>query len=90
MSGGNHIPAAKEGALPPQPISPTASTRGSLVQYPDSGPMLYRVTLSNGMALTFFDVEAKGGDDAAEKALAKHPGCKVAHVEPAPQVAEAA
>ena len=90
MTRAGQIPAAKEGALPPQPISETASTRGSPVQYPESGPMVYRVTLSNGMALTYYDVEAKGGDDAAEKALARHPGMKVAHVEPAPQVAEAA
>lgn len=75
----------REGAMPPQPTSPTASTRGSEVQYPESGAMDYRVTLSNGSALLWETVNAKTGDAAADQALSLHPGCKVAHVEPAPQ-----
>lgn len=77
--------AAKEGALPPQPHSKTASTRGSEVQYPDSGAMVYRVTIAGGMGIAHCDVEARTGDEAATKALEQYPGTKVAHVEPAPQ-----
>jgi hypothetical protein len=80
--------AAKEGALPPQPVSPTASTRGSEVQYPSGGEQVYRVQVVNGAAITICDVPASTGDEAAEKALVKHPGQKVAHVEPAPQSAQ--
>lgn len=68
-----------------QEHSPTAASIGSEVSYPNGGMQLYRVTVANGSALSFVDVEASGGDDAATKALQANPGLKVAHVEPAPQ-----
>lgn len=68
-----------------QEHSSTAATIGSEVSFPDGGRQLYRVTVANGAALSFIDVEAIGGDDAANKVLADNPGLKVAHVEPAPQ-----
>jgi hypothetical protein len=78
------VNSPKEGALPPQPVSETAATAGNRL-YSESGPMVYRVQVLNGSAITICDVEAKSGDEAAERALAKHPGQKVGHVEPAPQ-----
>lgn len=73
-----------EGKLLHQERSPTAATLGNEL-YKPSGSMTYRVTVSNGSALTPVDVEAETGDEAARLALVQNPGCKVAHVAPAPQ-----
>lgn len=51
--------------------------------YGPSGVMPYRVVLMNGTAQTIINVEAATGDEAADKALARHPGQKVAYVGPA-------
>ena len=75
---------SKDGVLQHQEHSPTAATVGNPLFGP-SGPMIYRVTISNGTVMTPVDVEADGGDDAAEKVLKMHIGARVAHVEPAPQ-----
>lgn len=48
-----------------------------------SGVMTYRVVMMNGAAQSVVNVEAATGDDAADKALARHPGLKVAYVGPA-------
>lgn len=48
-----------------------------------SGVMPYQVILANGSARTAVVVDAATGDEAAEKALRKHPGQKVAYVGPA-------
>lgn len=48
-----------------------------------SGVIKYRVVLLNGSAQSAVTVEAATGDEAAEKALARHPGQKVAFVGPA-------
>ena len=70
-----------------QERSETAATVGD-AKFPNGGEQLYRVTVANGAALSFVDVRASGGDDAAAKALNGQPGLKVAHVEPAPQSAQ--
>ena len=64
--------------------SPTAASIGNKL-FGDSGPMIYRVTVQGGMGMTFTDVKAATGDEAASAAIAKFPGAKVAHVVPAPQ-----
>lgn len=65
--------------------SPTASTVGSAVQYPESGAQVYRVRLSKGY-VAFKDVKARTGDEAAAAALTgQGPEAKVAHVDVAPQ-----
>lgn len=51
--------------------------------YGTSGVMPYRVVLVNGSARSAVTVDAATGDEAAEKALARHPGQKVAFVGPA-------
>lgn len=51
--------------------------------YPKSGVMRYRVVVMNGAAQAVTHVEAATGDEAAEMALAKYPGQKVAYVGPA-------
>ena len=48
-----------------------------------SGAMDYRVVLMNGSAQSAVVVNAATGDEAADKALARHPGMKVAYVGPA-------
>lgn len=69
--------------------SPTAATVGSEVQYPESGVMVYRVSLY-GAVEPFVDVKAATGDKAADAALVRYPQAKVTHVAPAPQVRKAA
>lgn len=78
-----------EGKLLHKERSPTAASVGNRL-FPDSGPMLYRVTVATGLGLIPVDVTAATGDSAAEQVLAKHPGCKVASVVPAPEEAKAA
>jgi hypothetical protein len=51
--------------------------------YGPSGAMDYRVVLFNGSAQQALRVNAVSGDEAAEKALARHPGLKVGYVGPA-------
>lgn len=80
----------REGALHVDEHSPTASTRGSEVQYPTSGVISYRVVRKVGDEFATSDVDAATGDEAAAKVVAKHPGCKVAYVGPTPQVKETA
>lgn len=75
---------SEEGKLLHQEQSSTAASIGNPL-YGESGPMLYRVTVASGFGMKPVDVEAKTGDEAAELALRDHPGCKVAHVTPAPQ-----
>lgn len=48
-----------------------------------SGAMDYRVVMMNGSAQMPVVVNASTGDEAAEEALRKHPGLKVAYVGPA-------
>lgn len=55
-------------------------------KWPDSGVQTYRVqheTANGGMA--HVDVEAKTGDEAAEKARAEIGGGRVTNIAPAPQ-----
>jgi hypothetical protein len=73
-----------EGKLGDHGVSPTAASASNPL-YGPSSEMLYRVTLSGGAGLLTCDVDAFSGDDAARNALSKHLGCKVMHVEPAPQ-----
>ena len=78
-----------ENYLGAQGISPTAASAHNRM-YAPSGEQLMRVTLTTGGGLTFVDVMAASGDDAAEKAHAKFMGGKVTHIEPAPQIAKKA
>lgn len=78
---------SKDGKLEHQERSPTAATAGD-DRYKPSGAMVYRVMVSTGIGFQFEDVKAATGDDAAAKALEKFPGCKVAHVAPAPRQTE--
>lgn len=49
-------------------------------------PQSYRVQLQAATGrMTFVDVTASTGDEAAAKALVEHPGGRVGHVEPTPQ-----
>jgi len=68
--------------------SPTAANAFDR-KFPPSGKMAYEVLIATGMGLMPYEVEAHTGDEAAELALQKFPGAKVAHVEPAPQKAAA-
>lgn len=72
-----------------QEHSDTAQTVGREL-YGTSGVQTYRVLLATPMGSMPIDVEAATGDDAAAKALEKHPGCKVAHIAPAPRAQKAA
>jgi hypothetical protein len=77
---------AREGVLTAQEVSPTASTRGSEVQFPASGVQSYRVMIQTAMGgVSFLDVDASTGDEAAEKALSQAPGSKVTNIAPTPQ-----
>lgn len=50
-------------------------------------PQMYRVSLKAATGrMTFVDVKASTGDEAATKALDEIPGGMVAHVEPVPQL----
>lgn len=63
--------------------SPTAANAHNRL-FPKSGAMDYRVVLGqSGGAMTGAVVNAETGDEAAEKALARHPGWKVVNVAPA-------
>lgn len=54
--------------------------------WPDSGVQTYRVQYQNTAGgLSFLDVEAATGNEAAEKALAQNGGGKVTNITPAPQ-----
>ena len=64
-----------------EPSKTAASSINRL--YGPSGAMTYRVVLMNGTAQTIINVDAATGDEAADKALARHPGQKVAYVAPA-------
>lgn len=75
-------PQQKSGILTHRKESPTAFNATKRCQ--SSGAMDYRVLLAmQGGAQMSTVVEAATGDEAAEKALAKHPGWKVAYVGPA-------
>lgn len=74
----------KEGVLTHRENSPTAASSTNRLFGP-SGAMSYRVTIAGPMGMQAIDVEAATGDEAADLALAKYPGAKVARVEPAPQ-----
>ena len=76
--------SVKEGVVLHEAASPTAATVGNPLFGP-SGVITYRVAMFGGMGQFFVDVDAASGDGAAEAALAKHHGCKVGHIEPAPQ-----
>lgn len=66
-------------------ISPTAASASNRM-FGDSGVQTYRVQMQTAIgAAAFVDVDAETGDKAAELALAKFPGAKVLHIEPAPQ-----
>jgi hypothetical protein len=55
-------------------------------KWPDSGVQTYRVHYRNSAGgLSFLDVEATTGDEAAEMALAENGGGKVTNIAPAPQ-----
>ncbi len=63
--------------------SPTAANAHNRL-FGKSGAIRYRVVLGqSGGALTSTVVTAETGDDAADAALAKHPGWKVTNVAPA-------
>ncbi|WP_324807203.1 hypothetical protein SH584_11445 [Sphingomonas sp. LY29] len=66
--------------------SPTAASSHKRL-YRASGVISYDVTVASGMGLSVVPIEAATGDEAAELALAKFPGGKVARVEPTPQAA---
>ncbi len=69
--------------ITPWEISPTAASAHNRL-YEASGVMKYRVVLAQtGGARTATTVDAATGDEAAEKALVRHPGWKVAYVGPA-------
>lgn len=74
----------KEGVLTHREDSPTAASSTNRL-YGSSGMMTYRVTIAGAMGMMPVDVEAATGDDAADAALARYPGAKVARVEPAPK-----
>ncbi len=79
------IEADKEtGPLLHRENSPTAASVGNPLFGP-SGVQTYRVMLATPFGQAMTDVDAATGDEAAEKALAKHPGAKVANVAPAPK-----
>lgn len=78
-----------EGALPPQPMSETAASATNRL-FGASGVIPYRVQMQGHGGAFSIDVDAETGDDAAANALAKHPGVKVLHIEPAPRVEQAA
>lgn len=67
--------------------SDTAATAGD-PKFPPSGVQKYRVTMLNGAARHFVDVDAATGDEASDKAAEIQPGLKVVHIEPAPQQRE--
>lgn len=64
-----------------EPSKTAASASNRL--FGSSGAMDYRVVLVNGSAQTAVIVNALTGDDAAARALGRHPGQKVAFVGPA-------
>jgi hypothetical protein len=76
--------SAKEGVLTHREDSATAASAYNRL-FPPSGAMVYQVTVATGMGHILHDVEAVTGDRAAELALERFPGAKVAHVTPAPQ-----
>lgn len=76
----------KEGVLTHSENSETAASANNKLFGP-SGVISYRVTVAGGMGLVMHDFDAATGDEAAELALRKFPGAKVAHVEPAPSAA---
>lgn len=54
--------------------------------WPDSGVQTYRVHYKNTAGgMSFLDVDAATGNEAAEKALAQNGGGKVTNIAPAPQ-----
>ena len=54
--------------------------------WPPSGEQTYRVQYKNAEGgMSFVDVEASTGDEAASKALARNGGGKVTNIAPAPQ-----
>lgn len=66
-----------------RPVSPTAASAHNRL-YGKSGALNYRVILGQmGGAMTATVVNAETGDEAAEKAIARHPGWKVTNVTPA-------
>lgn len=66
-----------------RPVSETAASASKRL-YAKSGAMPYRVTMGqSGGAMLATVVTAETGDEAAEKALAKHPGWKCINVTPA-------
>ena len=71
-----------DGVLHHREQSETAETAGKRL-HGTSGVMRYVVILSAGGAKTSTVVEAATGDEAAEKALQRYPGQKVAYVGPA-------
>lgn len=74
----------KEGVLSHREDSPTAASAHNRL-FKTSGVIAYKVMVATAMGLQSIEVDAATGDDAAEQALAKFPGAKVAHVEPAPK-----
>lgn len=73
----------EEGALLHKEASKTAASAWDR-KFGPSGEIRYRVLLGmQGGARTGTTVDAATGDEAAEKALQKYPGWKVAHVGPA-------
>lgn len=73
---------ADSGKLNHREASPTAASRMDR-KFGPSGTMRYMVVLVNGSAKSGTVVEAATGDEAAEMALAKYPGQRVAYVGPA-------
>ncbi len=76
--------AVKEGAVLHEVNSPTAATRANPL-FGTSGVMTYRVTMQGNNGMLSVDVDSDSGDGAAEAAHKIHHGCKVLHIEPAPQ-----
>lgn len=68
--------------FPHREASETAASAHNRL-YPPSGVIRYTVVLATAVGRTGTVVEASTGDEAAEKALAKFPGAKVAYVGPA-------
>lgn len=73
---------SEDGHLRCNERSETAATVGNKL-YGPSGAMDYRVVLAqSGGARTSTTINAATGDEAAEQALQKYPGWKVAYVGP--------
>jgi hypothetical protein len=82
------IEAEKElGPLVHRENSPTAASAHNPLFGP-SGVQTYRVRVAGPGGMSYVDVEAATGDEAAAKALESNPGAKVANVSPAPQSAQ--